>query len=42
MPFNFQLLTMPWEAGLIGAAVHAYERHLPAGAWPNWVLGNHD
>jgi alpha-glucosidase len=42
LPFNFQLITMPWEAGVIGEAVLAYERELPAGAWPNWVLGNHD
>jgi hypothetical protein len=25
-------------AGLI----EVYERALPTGAWPNWVLGNHD
>lgn len=25
-------------AGLI----EVYERALPPGAWPNWVLGNHD
>jgi alpha-glucosidase len=42
MPFNFQLITMAWDARLIGEAVAAYERALPAGAWPNWVLGNHD
>ena len=42
MPFNFQLITMPWDAGLIGEAILSYERQLPAGAWPNWVLGNHD
>lgn len=42
MPFNFQLITTPWSARLIGEAVLAYERQLPAGAWPNWVLGNHD
>ncbi len=42
MPFNFQLITMPWDAGLISAAIATYESHLPDGAWPNWVLGNHD
>jgi alpha-glucosidase len=42
LPFNFQLLTLPWEAGRIGEAVVAYEGQLPPGAWPNWVLGNHD
>jgi alpha-glucosidase len=42
LPFNFALVTLPWEAGAIGAAVAAYEAALPVGAWPNWVLGNHD
>ncbi|HEX2081569.1 MAG TPA: alpha-amylase family glycosyl hydrolase, partial [Longimicrobium sp.] len=26
----------------IDAAVRRYEELLPAGAWPSWVLGNHD
>jgi alpha-glucosidase len=42
LPFNFALVTLPWDAGAIGAAVAAYEAALPAGAWPNWVLSNHD
>jgi alpha-glucosidase len=42
MPFNFQLLAMPWDARTIGAAIRTYEDHLPPDAWPNWVLGNHD
>jgi alpha-glucosidase len=42
MPFNFQLLTMPWDARAIAAAIDGYERQLPVGAWPNWVIGNHD
>ena len=43
MPFNFQFVTMPtWEAGAIRQVVDAYESALPPGAWPNWVLGNHD
>jgi alpha-glucosidase len=43
LPFNFQLITAPsWKAREIGAIVDAYERALPAGGWPNWVLGNHD
>lgn len=41
-PFNFQLVRLPWEPRGLGAAIDAYERNLPAGAWPNWVLGNHD
>ena len=40
--YNFQLIRLPWEAIAIRAAVEAYEAALPQGAWPNWVLGNHD
>jgi alpha-glucosidase len=42
MPFNFALITAPWNASGIAAYIRDYERALPAGAWPNWVLGNHD
>ncbi len=42
LPFNFQLITTPWTARDVRRAVDAYEAALPAGAWPNWVLGNHD
>ncbi|MDP8923803.1 MAG: alpha-amylase family glycosyl hydrolase [Chloroflexota bacterium] len=42
LPSNFSLLTTPWEAGAIAALVERYEALLPPGAWPNWVLGNHD
>ena len=42
LPANFSLLTTPWESSAIAALVEDYERALPAGAWPNWVLGNHD
>ena len=43
LPFNFQFVTMPdWEAQAVRTAVDEYEAHLPAEAWPNWVLGNHD
>ncbi|MBV9772731.1 MAG: DUF3459 domain-containing protein [Gemmatimonadetes bacterium] len=41
-PYNFQLVTLPWDARAIDAAVRRYEELLPPGAWPNWVLGNHD
>jgi alpha-glucosidase len=41
-PYNFQLIRLPWNARVIGDAVRAYEGMLPPGAWPNWVLGNHD
>jgi alpha-glucosidase len=42
MPFNFQLITMPWNARAIAAAVEGYEASLPSYGWPNWVVGNHD
>jgi alpha-glucosidase len=43
LPFNFQLITTPgWSASTIRQVVDEYETGLPDGAWPNWVLGNHD
>ena len=42
LPFNFQLLQSPWNARSIAALIDQYERVLPPGGWPNWVLGNHD
>jgi alpha-glucosidase len=42
LPFNFQLLTLNWSPQIIGGAIQQYEAALPAHAWPNWVIGNHD
>jgi alpha-glucosidase len=42
LPFNFQLIRLPWKAKEISTAVERYEALLPSYAWPNWVLGNHD
>jgi alpha-glucosidase len=42
LPFNFQLLQCAWNAGAILDLIRDYEALLPAGGWPNWVLGNHD
>jgi alpha-glucosidase len=42
MPFNFALLSTLWSARSIERIIADYESALPAGAWPNWVLGNHD
>ena len=42
LPFNFQLLLVRWSAAQLGATIARYEALLPSGAWPNWVLGNHD
>lgn len=42
MPFNFQLIRIPWTAHDIARTVREYEAMLPSYGWPNWVLGNHD
>jgi alpha-glucosidase len=42
MPFNFALLSTLWSARSIETIIADYEKVLPPGAWPNWVLGNHD
>jgi alpha-glucosidase len=42
VPFNFGLLSAAWNARGIATFVDRYLAALPAGAWPNWVLGNHD
>jgi alpha-glucosidase len=42
MPFNFGLVSATWNAQAIRQSVDALEAHLPLGAWPNNVLGNHD
>lgn len=42
LPFNFILLSLPWEPEKIAAAIDEYETALPSEGWPNWVLGNHD
>jgi alpha-glucosidase len=43
LPYNFNLVTLPtWDAPSVRAMVERYEAALPTGAWPNYVLGNHD
>lgn len=42
LPFNFQLINARWEPDIVRCLVDQYETDLPSGAWPNWVLGNHD
>jgi alpha-glucosidase len=43
LPFNFQLLSLSgWEASVLHQVIDTYESLLPQGAWPNWVLSNHD
>ena len=42
LPFNFLLLQTAWSAEAIAQIISEYDSALPTGAWPNWVLGNHD
>jgi alpha-glucosidase len=43
LPFNFDFIfNTGWDARAIRASVDGYEAALPSGAWPNYVLGNHD
>jgi alpha-glucosidase len=42
LPFNFTLLRLRWDAAAFRRAADAMEAALPRGAWPTWVLGNHD
>ncbi|SNS23078.1 alpha-glucosidase [Granulicella rosea] len=42
MPFNFRLIQAEWRADPIADLIREYEALLPQGAWPNWVMGNHD
>ena len=43
LPFNFELvIAKEWTAQAVRQIVDTYETSLPSGAWPNWVLGNHD
>jgi alpha-glucosidase len=42
LPFNFTLLSAPWNAPTLARLIREYEEALPDGGWPNWVLGNHD
>lgn len=42
LPFNFRLMWQPWSAVAMRECVAEMENALPAFAWPNYVLGNHD
>ena len=42
LPFNFHLIQSEWDAAVIRGLIDRYNSALPDGAWPNWVLGNHD
>jgi len=42
MPLNAGLLGIPWQARNVQQVIDAIEAVLPPGAWPDYVLGNHD
>jgi alpha-glucosidase len=42
LPFSFHLILTDWKPKPVAELIEAYEAALPVGAWPNWVLGNHD
>jgi alpha-glucosidase len=39
---NFVFLTQPWKAEAFRSVVDQFAALLPAGAWPAWMLGDHD
>lgn len=42
-PFNFLLLSnKEWTGTVVSDKVSQWMDAMPKGAWPNWVLGNHD
>jgi alpha-glucosidase len=42
LPFNFHIIEAEWTADGLRDSIAAQEAALPAGAWPNYVLSNHD
>ena len=42
LAFNFSFLRQPWKAGAFRAATNLFEALLPAAAWPDYTLSNHD
>jgi alpha-glucosidase len=42
MPYDFALLNADWQAQAVRRVVDSLEAAIPPGAWPNYVLGNHD
>ena len=43
LPLNFHsIVDLPWTARRVAGLVAEVERTTPAGAWPSWILSNHD
>ncbi|MBI4363619.1 MAG: alpha-amylase [Candidatus Doudnabacteria bacterium] len=41
-PFNFNLISLPWNAAAFKKFIDEYETKLGENDWPNYTLGNHD
>lgn len=42
LAFNFEFLNCSWSGRAFKEAVELWEKVLPPGGWPNYVLSNHD
>jgi len=42
MPFNFHLMASEWDVPTLRATIESVLWNVPAGAWTNWTMGNHD
>ncbi len=42
MPFNFHLMASEWNPTRLRLTIEAVLWNVPAGAWTNWTMGNHD
>jgi alpha-glucosidase len=42
LPFNFRLIEADWTPSALAESIEGQEAALPPGAWPNYVLQNHD
>lgn len=42
LPFNFNLISLEWDALAYKNFIDEYEEKLDGKGWPNYVLGNHD
>ena len=42
MPFNFHLMASEWNATRLRITIESVLWNVPAGAWTNWTMGNHD
>ena len=42
IPFNFNLISLPWDAMEYKKFIDKFENELGDDYWPNYVMGNHD